>query len=125
MQENFNVIGTSTVDNLIAGNEVDVTLKAVNVLMGQGVLVRGSVLGIITIGGKGKLAAKGSSDGSQSAKFILTDTIDTTSADVVATCYQSGQFNRDALVFAAANTVADHEDNLRVYGIFLKDNIAY
>ena len=126
MQENYSVIGTSTVDNLLAGDQPCICcLKAVNVLTGQGILVRGSVLGIITTGGKGKLAAKASVDGSQAAKFILADTIDTTTGDVVAQCYQSGLFNRDALTFAAANTVADHEDNLRVYGILLKDNIAY
>lgn len=125
MQENYSVIGTSAIDNLIAGDEVVATLKAVTVLAGQGILARGTVLGIITTGGKGKLVAKTSVDGSQVAKFILADTIDTTSADVVAQCYQSGQFNRDALTFAADNTVADHEDSLRTYGIFLKDNIAY
>lgn len=125
MQENYNVIGTSTVDNLIAGNKVDLTLKAVTVLAGQGVLTRGTVLGIITSSGKGKLVAKASADGSQIAKFVLADTIDTTNNDVVAQCYQSGQFNRDALTVDAADTVADHEDNLRIYGILLKDNISY
>lgn len=126
MQELCNVIGTSTVDNLIAGDEpCTCCIKGVTVLTGQGILLRGSVLGIITTGGKGKLVAKASVDGSQVAKFILADTIDTTAGDVVAQCYQSGLFNRDALTFAAANTVADHEDNLRIYGILLKDNIAY
>jgi len=125
MQEDYSVIGTSPVDNLIAGNEVDFNLKGVTILAGQGILERGSVLGIITAGGKGKLVAKASVDGSQAAKFILADTVDTTSEDVVAQCYQSGQFNREALIFAADNTAADHEDNLRVYGILLKDNIAY
>lgn len=125
MQENYNVIGTSIPDNLIAGNDIDMNIKAVTVLAGQGILSRGAVLGIITVGGKGKLVAKASADGSQVAKFILADTIDTTSGDIVATCYQSGQFNRDALTFAAGNVTADHEDNLRIYGIFLKDNIAY
>lgn len=125
MQENYSVIGTSTPDNLIAGNEVDMSFKAVTVLTGQGVLARGSVLGIVTAGGKGKLVAKASVDGSQVAKFILADTIDTTASDIVAQCYQSGQFNRDALIFAAGNTAAEHEDNLRIYGILLKDNIGY
>jgi hypothetical protein len=125
MQENYNVIGSFTPDNLVSGNDIDVTIKAVTIAQGQGVLVRGSVLGIVTIGGKGKLVAKASTDGSQIAKYILADTTDTTLADVAAQCYQSGQFNRDALTFAASNSVADHEDNLRLYGIFLKDNIAY
>lgn len=125
MDELYNIEGTFTPDNLIAGNEADTSIKAVTILAGQGVLNRGSVIGIITASGKGKLVAKASVDGSQAAKFILADTVDTTAADVVAQCYQSGQFNRDALTFAADNTAADHEDNLRLYGILLKDNIAY
>lgn len=48
MQELCNVIGTSTVDNLIAGDRVNLNLKAVTVLTGQGILARGAVLGIIT-----------------------------------------------------------------------------
>jgi hypothetical protein len=118
-------IGTSTPDNLMAGSGIGMSIKAVNVMAGQGILTRGTVLGIVTIGGKGKLAAKLSADGSEVAKFVLADTIDTTTEDVVAQCYSSGQFNKDALTFAADNTVADHEDNLRIYGIFLKSNIAY
>jgi len=125
MQELYNVEGTFTPDNLIAGNEANISMKAVTVLTGQGILARGSILGIITVGGKAKLADKAAVDGSQTAKFILADAIDTTTADVVAQCYQSGQFNRGALVFAAGNTAADHEDSLRDYGILLKDNIAY
>lgn len=124
-QSLYNVEGTFVPDNLVSGSGVYETIKAVNVLAGQGILTRGSVIGIITTGGKGKLVAKASIDGSQVAKFILADTIDTTSGDVVAQCYASGSFNRKALTFAAANTVADHEDNLRIYKIFLKDNIAY
>lgn len=121
----YNTEGTFVPDNLIADGSVVQTLKGITVLTGQGILTRGSVLGIITTGGKGALVAKAAVDGSEVAKFILADTIDTTSADVVAQCYQSGQFNRDALVFAADNTVADHEDSLRQYGIFLSNNIAY
>lgn len=120
----YGEIGTFTPDNLIAGENVPVQVKGVTLLAGQGILKRGSVIGIITVGGKGLLVDKAALDGSKDAKFILADDTDTT-ADVVAQCYQSGLFNREALIFAADNTAADHEDNLRQYGIFLKDNIAY
>jgi len=123
MPENI-IIGSTTPDNLIVGCQVPILVKGVTILAGQGVLVRGSVLGIITAGGKGKLVAKASIDGSQVAKFVLADTVDTT-ADVVAQCYEAGEFNRKALTFAAANTAADHEDSLRNYGIFLNDSLAY
>lgn len=67
-----------------------------------------------------------SSAGANEADCILTDVIDTgTEVDVVAQAYISGQFNRKALVFASNNTSADHEDTLRLKGIFLNDSIAY
>ncbi|HCJ57501.1 MAG TPA: head decoration protein [Clostridiaceae bacterium] len=118
-------IGTFTPDNLIAGENVPLLVKAVTIVTGQGVLNRGSVLGIISASNKGKLAAKASADGSQVAKYILAEDVDASSVDVVAQCYESGLFNRKALIFAADNTAADHEDSLRQYGIFLKDNIVY
>ena len=95
----YNTEGTFVPDNLIANGSIDQTLKGITVLTGQGILKRGSVLGIITAGAKGKLVAKASVDGSQVAKYILADDID--------------------------NTAADHEDSLRQYGIFLSENIAY
>lgn len=121
----YEVIGNSVPDNLIAGENVPFLLKGITILTGQGILTRGSVIGIVDADGKGKLAAKAAVDGSKVAKYILADDVDTTAADVVAQCYSSGLFNRKALVFAADNTAADHEDSLRQYGIFLKDNIAY
>jgi hypothetical protein len=121
----YNTEGTSVPDNLISNDSIEQTLKGITILTGQGILKRGSVLGIITASVKGKLVAKASVDGSQVAKYILADDVDTTADDVVAQCYESGSFNRKALIFAAANTAADHEDSLRQYGIFLSDNIAY
>lgn len=121
----YTQIGSITPDNLVVGDQSNIIFKGVTILTGQGVLTRGSVIGIITASGKGKLCDKASVDGSEVAKFILADDIDTTSADVVAQCYQSGQFNRDSLTFGGASTPANHEDELRKYGIFLKDTISY
>lgn len=120
----YEVIGTSTPDNLIAGENVPIQVKGVTILK-SGAIKRGSVLGIVTASGKAVLADKDAVDGSKDAKYILADDVDTTAADVVAQCYVSGLFNREALIFAEDNTAADHEDNLRQYGIFLKDNIEY
>jgi hypothetical protein len=64
-------------------------------------------------------------DGSGVADCILTDAVDTTAADVVATAYKTGNFNRDALVFGGADTAAIHEEHLRTLGIYLKDVIPY
>ena len=118
----YTQIGSTTPDNLVIGANVPILVKGLTIVTGQGILVRGSVIGVIAIGGKGKLAAKVSVDGSQTAKFILADTIDTAAADVVAQVYSSGELNRKVLVFAADNTAADHEDSLRRCGIFFSFN---
>lgn len=64
-------------------------------------------------------------DNSAFADCILTDDIDTTDGDVVATAYTSGSFNRHALVFGGTDTALTHEATLRTKGIFLKDVQAY
>lgn len=119
----YEVIGTMVPDNLIAGGDVPVLLKGVMIAKGN-ILKRGSVLGVVTASGKAVLADKSANDGSQVAKYILADDVDARGADVVAQCYVSGLFNRKALIFAENNTADDHEDSLRQYGIFLKDNLA-
>ena len=124
-QSLYSVIDTQTADNLVAGVEEEISVEGITILTGQGILARGSVIGIITASKKGKLAAKANSDGSQIAKYILADTVDTASGDVVTQCYRKGHFNRQALIFADGNTAADHEDSLRQYGIILSDNISY
>lgn len=117
--------GSTTPDSLFAGTTHPVDTKGITILTGQGILTRGTVIGIITTGGKGKKVDSVSVDGSQVANCILTDDIDTTSADVVTSGYTSGLFNRDALVFGGTDTAATHETKLRELGIFLKDVIPY
>ncbi|WP_438449416.1 head decoration protein [Gorillibacterium sp. sgz5001074] len=112
-------------DRLIAGLEQPILLKSVTVKSGQGVLKRGTVVGIITATGKAVTVNSASADGSQAADSILTDDVDTTAGDVVTTAYSSGLFNRLALTFGGSDTAAGHEATLRTKGIFLKDNIKY
>lgn len=114
--------GTQTPDNLIAGPEFPLLTTLVTLASGQGTLKRGSVIGIITTGGKGKLVDKASTDGSQVAKFILCDDADTT-ADVKAVVYKTGLFNRQALTFGGESTADDHEAELRDLGIHLKEEL--
>lgn len=103
----------------------DIHIKSVTVKSGQGVLKRGTVVGIITTGGKAATVNSASADGSQTANCILTDDVDTTGGDVVTTAYATGTFNRAALIFGGTDTAATHETRLRELGIFLKENIAY
>lgn len=117
--------GSTTPDNLFAGTKHPVDVKSVVVLTGQGVLKRGTVVGIITASGKAKLVNSANADGSQTAHAILTTDVDTTAADVVTTAYVSGQFNRKALVVGGSDTAAKHETQLRSLGIFMKDVQSY
>jgi cellulase/cellobiase CelA1 len=115
--------GSYEPDNLIIGTTINSALKGVTLASGQGVLSRGTVIGIVTASGLGKVCDKASADGSEVASFILADEVDTTDASVVAQCYQSGEFNRGALVFGGTDTPADHEDELRTVNIILKDAV--
>lgn len=96
------------------GDEFDVTVPAGN--------------------GLAKIVVAANSDSSQYADCILCDTVDTgTGAAVPAEAYESGSFNRQALVFGSTDTYAtvvagnglSHEQNLRGLGIYLSDKIAY
>ena len=64
--------------------------------------------------------------GANEADCILTDAVITgTTTGVVAEAYTSGVFNRNALIVADDDSIANHEKTLRSKGIILKDNIAY
>ncbi len=119
----YEVIGTVAYDNLIGGPEVEILTTGVTVAAGQGLIKRGTVIGKITASGKGKKTDKANSDGSQVARFVVAQDVDATSADAMAVCYKSGLFNRDALIFGGTSTAANHEEELRGSGIFLKDEI--
>lgn len=120
------VLATNQPDKLIAGADIPVLVQGVTIKTGQGILVRGSVIGIITATNKGLLCDADAADGSKAAKFILAeDSIDTTAADVVATCYKTGVFNRDALEFGANGAPATLDADLRAVGIHLADEKAY
>ena len=116
-------------DNLFAGNEVPVVVKAVTLKAASGVVKRGTVLGIITASALAVAVDSTLTDGAQTANCILTDNVDTgavgATVDVVATAYASGLFNRNALIFGGEDTTVDHEAKLRELGIFVRDNIAY
>ena len=95
--------------------------KGVQLAKGQGVLARGSVIGVVTASGKGVLVDKAAEDGSKVAKYVLVNATDTTDADVMAVCYQSGVLHRNALTFGGESTADDHAEELRTVGIYLRD----
>lgn len=121
----YEVIATNEPDKLIAGHEVELLTAGVVLLAGQGVLARGSVIGVITTSGKGKLCDNVAVDGSEIARYVLPEEIDTTGGDMTVACYKTGIFNRKALVFGGDDSAADHEAELRDVGIHLRDSVSY
>lgn len=119
MDNLYESLGTFTPDNLIAGNEITILTAGVTITSGQGVLKRGTVIGIVTETGKGKKVDKTAVDGSQVPYAILTDDVDTTT-EITTTAYISGLFNINALIFGGTDTAVDYETELRKLGIFLK-----
>jgi hypothetical protein len=121
MDELYSTIGTSTPDNLIAGNEFPILTKYFTLAKNQGVLKRGTVIGIVTATKLGVPVDNTKEDGSEKAYCILTDSVDTTADDdIPAIGYITGIFNAAALTFGKG-TAADFEDQLRDLGIYLKD----
>lgn len=113
-------------DNLFGGMPgVDVQVKSVTLKTGQGIVKRGTVLGLVTADKKAVKVNSAAADGSQTADSILTDDVDTTGGDVVITAYAAGTFNRKALIFGGTDTASNHETRLRELGIYLNDNIPY
>lgn len=122
-EKNFDSV---EMDNLFAGTEIPVIVKSVKLAAGQGILKRGTVLGIVSATKEAIAVDSVKSDGGEKADCILTDTVDTTGDDpIVTTAYSSGLFNRNALTFGGSDTAEKHETRLRELGIFLKDNITY
>ena len=122
MSGDYKVLGTSKPDNLHAGVEVPLLTKGVKLAANQGVLLRGSVIGIVKESVLGKLCDKSAEDGSEVANCVLVHDVDTTGdSAVMAVAYQSGLFTRGALIFGGDSTVDDHDEELRTVGIYLRD----
>lgn len=121
--------GESPVDNLFYDTNHPKDVKSVVLKAGQGILLRGTVLGLATADGLAVEVDSTKSDGTQLADSILTDIVDTgavgAQANVVTTAYSSGSFNRQALIFGGSDTADKHETRLRTLGIFIKDTHPY
>lgn len=120
--------GEVSYDRLIAGAIHPIDHKSVVLKAGQGILPRGTVLGIITSSSLSVKVDSSKTDGSQIADAILVDAVDTgdsgATEDVTAVAYKSGgPFNRQALVFGGTDTSDKHETRLRELGIYLVDTI--
>lgn len=121
---NIETVATSNYPVLINGTAIGAMTKVVTVVSGAGKLAKGTVLGKVKASGKYNIADASKSDGTESAKVILNQDVDATSADVNAEVYITGVFNTKALIVASGDTVAAHEDELHLRSIFLSAVVA-
>lgn len=115
-----NKIGACEPDNLINSTSPVADVFSVKLAASQGVLERGTLLGVDTDGDMVIMAT------GATANAILTDAVDTGTSDaVVATAYRTGHFNRNKLIVAEGYTItAADEEELRKCGILLSDAFA-
>lgn len=118
---NDETMGTFEYDGLIIDGSHSLDVKGITIASGQGKLQRGTVLAIGADKKAVILGTKDSTPALYSADCILTDDVDATSADVYTTAYQSGKFNKGALIVKSDYELADTDiDTLRTKGIFVE-----
>ena len=130
----FEKTGEFKPDSLIASGDFPLLKKGIGLKAGQGILKRGSL--IIKAEDAGYIAGTTHTTGSGGEEKaeelpgkifgILTDDTDTGSDgskdNIPAVCYQTGIFNRDAVIVAGENAAVDkYEDDMRDVSLFLRD----
>lgn len=106
---------------IIASTEIGAIPKGVKLKKGQGELLAGTVLGVITSTGLSVPVDSSARDGSENPSTVLTDTVNTDKAeDPIHTGYVSGVFKADMLVFGGSDTLVNHEVALKKLGIYVK-----
>jgi hypothetical protein len=97
--------------------------KGLTIITGQGVLAKGSVLGVITASGKLKLTAAANGDGSEVPIYVLLQEVDTTAADVVRDVGERGDVAEEKLIFGGADTIDTASGNGRTHRENLKASL--
>jgi hypothetical protein len=128
MGENlYKKVGEYIPDKLIAGNAIPITAKGITVAKGQGVLKRGTLLGIAHDKTHKKTdttetyeGSSGSQTDTIGADCILCEDIDATDSDVVTAGYETGEFNADAVILPEEKNIDAHAKELRKLGLYIK-----
>ena len=114
---------TFTPDNLIAGDFPIITDTA-TVVSGEKV-VRGTLMGKITSGGKLKTCFSGNSDGSENPYAVMLEDVDASGGDVAgANILLTGELNSAALTFGSVDTYLTHKNAMRNLSMFVKVPVA-
>ncbi|GHV50395.1 hypothetical protein FACS1894216_02520 [Synergistales bacterium] len=137
MRDLYNDIGETGVDGLIAGPRFPIAFKGITVASGQGVLKRGTALGIKTASGKAVLLNSANTttippvgDGNPTIvpdgnlpDCVLAEDIDATNGDVTAIAYSAGYFVRGKLIFGGNDTWETHELEMRKLNMHMSASI--
>ena len=132
----FEQIGEFKPDSLIAGNEFPIMKAGIGLKAGQGLLKRGSLIMkgadgsghfVGTIIESEEKESSTLSEETTNAEIIfgiLTDDYDTGTDALVdnipVTVYQTGEFNRAAVIVGEDTTIETYEDDMRKIGIYLR-----
>lgn len=110
----------SPLDDDLFGSDVgNIIARKYTLISGQNV-VRGTVLGQITSGGKLNKSLSAAGDGSGTPFGIAVQDVDASSGDKEIDVYTRGSFNEHALILGASHTVASIREGLRDKGIYLE-----
>ncbi len=131
----FEKIGEFQPDSLIASPDFPILPEGIGLKSGYGVLKRGSLIlrgsdkagylaGTMATVTTGEGESAVTSDIEMSVFGILTDDFDTgtdsKAENIPATVYQTGEFNRAAVLVGEDAAVEAYEDALRGVGIYLR-----
>ena len=111
---------------LFAGSEASPASDPVTIASGSNVagalLLRGTILGLVTATGKYVVSTSAATDGSQTPRAVLAADCDSSLGDVVSPAYFSGSFADYCCTFGAGQTQATVEAELRAAnsGIFIR-----
>lgn len=133
----FKQVGKFAPDSLIASNEFPILKEGIGLKAGQGILKRGSLImkgtdksgyfagSIVKVkNGEGESASE--TEMNLEVFGILTDDCDTgtdASADnIPAVCYQTGEYNRAAVIVSGEDTTIEtYENDMKKVGIYLRN----
>lgn len=116
-------ISTKEYDALVSVDAKDFYIETFTIKTGQGVILRGTPLGVETATGKLLVCDSTNSDGSEDIFAIACQDADTTAADVNSVVYVEGCFNSDEVLWQGTDTVATHKINARKVGIYFNKSI--
>lgn len=105
-------------DELIGGTALPAITKNVTLKGVTATYKRGTLMALVAE--KYEIVDSEAETGAEVANAILAQDVILTGADVVATVYVSGQFNREKIIVAKeADSATAHEEELRLVGIYL------